>query len=252
MHRYRRRRKLIVDTGFGESLRSMRGQDLQSLTAAGYTADQMTMVVLTHLHRDRIGGLMEAGAPTFKNARYVLNARSTTSGCLTRARVLRQKPTILWSSRTSGRWHAKMPFLKDGQDIVTGITAIAAPGHSPGHTILNTNQMENGRSRWPIRRFHYALNLPKDPIGRRGSTWTRQQRLPAASAFWTYCDRSRAFAGLPYAPSVRRVPGKDWEWLPLPSGELSVRRLTRDATGARSNCTTTYPRIAEHHNQHNG
>jgi glyoxylase-like metal-dependent hydrolase (beta-lactamase superfamily II) len=63
---------ILVDTG--ETLRSGgAGKTLQSLTAA-YTADQVTMVVLTHLHRDHIGGLTEAGAPTFKNARYAVNA----------------------------------------------------------------------------------------------------------------------------------------------------------------------------------
>jgi len=47
---------------------------LGALQAAGYSPDQITMVFLTHLHRDHIGGLREAGAETFAKARYAVNA----------------------------------------------------------------------------------------------------------------------------------------------------------------------------------
>ena len=46
---------------------------LAGLAAAGYTPEQVTIVALSHLHRDHIGGLMEGGGPTFPNARYVVN-----------------------------------------------------------------------------------------------------------------------------------------------------------------------------------
>lgn len=49
---------------------------LAALTAAGYTPDQIDVVVLTHMHGDHIGGLMGADGttPTFTNARYVTGA----------------------------------------------------------------------------------------------------------------------------------------------------------------------------------
>jgi glyoxylase-like metal-dependent hydrolase (beta-lactamase superfamily II) len=63
---------ILFDTGNGEGGREGGvGQTLANLKASGYTPDQVTIVVLTHLHGDHINGLMEAGAPTFPNARYV-------------------------------------------------------------------------------------------------------------------------------------------------------------------------------------
>jgi len=64
---------ILIDTGFGEGGRARgSGQLREGLKAAGYTPDDITLVALTHLHGDHIGGLMEGGAPAFKNARYVI------------------------------------------------------------------------------------------------------------------------------------------------------------------------------------
>lgn len=61
---------ILVDTGFGAAGRERGLGKLQDgLKAAGYAADDVTVVALTHLHGDHIGGLMENGAPAFKNAR---------------------------------------------------------------------------------------------------------------------------------------------------------------------------------------
>src|SRR3546814_3301897 len=44
------------------------------LGAAGYTPEQIDVVVLTHFHPDHIGGNLEDGKPAFANARYVSSA----------------------------------------------------------------------------------------------------------------------------------------------------------------------------------
>ena len=47
------------------------GRLAEGLKALGYGPEQISVVVLTHMHGDHIGGLTEAGAPAFPNARYV-------------------------------------------------------------------------------------------------------------------------------------------------------------------------------------
>jgi glyoxylase-like metal-dependent hydrolase (beta-lactamase superfamily II) len=95
-----------------------------ALAAAGYTADQVDVVVLTHMHGDHIGGLMTDGAPTFPNARYVTG----------------QVEFDTWS-QTDNEGFAnmvkpladQMTFLADGGSVASGLTAMAAFGHTPGH-----------------------------------------------------------------------------------------------------------------------
>jgi len=98
------------------------------LAAAGISPDDVTVVVITHMHGDHIGGLTDdSGAETFKNARYVTG----------------QKEYDAWAAKgDSDSFNAKvkplaekMAFLGDGDDVVSGISAMAAFGHTPGHMV---------------------------------------------------------------------------------------------------------------------
>ena len=127
---------ILFDTGFGEMGASWgAGRLMDGLAANGYSPDQITVVAMTHLHMDHFAGLMTAGQPTFKNARYVIGqkefdfwidpARMGTpmeqghQGVLARVAPLKEKTT----------------FIGEGDDVVPGIQAIEAFGHSPGHLI---------------------------------------------------------------------------------------------------------------------
>ena len=95
-----------------------------AVQAAGYTPDQITHVVLTHMHGDHIGGLMNEGSPTFANAAYVTGqvefdhwSGTDNEGFANNVRPLADK----------------MTFLADGGSVTSGITAMMAAGHTPGH-----------------------------------------------------------------------------------------------------------------------
>jgi glyoxylase-like metal-dependent hydrolase (beta-lactamase superfamily II) len=110
---------ILFDTGMAA------GGITAALAAAGVTPDQVTHVVLTHMHPDHIGGLSDdAGTPTFANAAYVTGqaefdhwAAQGAEGFEARVRPLADR----------------MTFLAPGQEVRAGITAVAAFGHTPGH-----------------------------------------------------------------------------------------------------------------------
>jgi glyoxylase-like metal-dependent hydrolase (beta-lactamase superfamily II) len=95
-----------------------------ALAAAGYTPDQIDVVVITHMHGDHIGGMMTDGAPTFANARYVTGSAEFDA----------------WDMSGDEKFETlvrpmaeQMTFLDDGGSVASGITAMAAFGHTPGH-----------------------------------------------------------------------------------------------------------------------
>ncbi|SDI32832.1 MBL fold metallo-hydrolase [Aliiruegeria lutimaris] len=109
---------VLFDTGLNA------GGITAALAEAGMSPDDITKVVLTHMHGDHIGGLMNDGAPTFANASYVTGqaefdhwAAAGNEGFDTKVKPLAEK----------------MSFIGEGDSIAPGITAMAAFGHTPGH-----------------------------------------------------------------------------------------------------------------------
>jgi glyoxylase-like metal-dependent hydrolase (beta-lactamase superfamily II) len=101
-----------------------------AVEAAGYTPDQVTHVVITHMHGDHIGGLLTDGAPTFTNAAYVtgqieFDTSAGSDGFEANVRPLAEN----------------MTFVGDGDAVTSGVTAMAAFGHTPGHM---TYMLESG------------------------------------------------------------------------------------------------------------
>jgi glyoxylase-like metal-dependent hydrolase (beta-lactamase superfamily II) len=123
---------ILFDTGNGDGARPGRGNMRAALMNAGYTPEQVDVVVLTHMHPDHIGGLLEGGAPAFPNARYVTGqkeydfwaAMDAEANGVTKLMATHVKPLA-----------EKTTFLEDGGSVVSGITAMAAHGHTPGHMI---------------------------------------------------------------------------------------------------------------------
>lgn len=128
---------VLFDTGNGAARRPHAGRLGAMLETAGISPDQIDTVVITHCHPDHIGGVMEDGKPLLTNARYVTGATEydywshddRLSGATEGAARLTRANVVPVAEKTS--------FIKGGTDVVTGITAIDAPGHTPGHMAYN-------------------------------------------------------------------------------------------------------------------
>lgn len=152
---------ILFDTGNGAGRRPNAGQLRALLAGAGYTPEQFDIVVLTHFHPDHIGGLMEDGTPAFPNARYVTgqveydfwSPEDKASGPTERVGKLVQANVVPFAE--------KMSFLADNQDVVSGITALSAYGHTPGHMVFH---LESAGKRLMVTgdtANHYVVSLQK-------------------------------------------------------------------------------------------
>ena len=130
---------VLVDTGaaglFGPTL----GKLVANLKAAGYQPEQVDAVVITHMHPDHVGGLMTGGQMAFPNATIHAD-KHDADHWLSQANM--DKAPDDAKGFFQGAMASLNPYVKAGKlvtfdgntDLVPGIKAQAAHGHTPGHS----------------------------------------------------------------------------------------------------------------------
>jgi glyoxylase-like metal-dependent hydrolase (beta-lactamase superfamily II) len=129
---------VLIDTGMGafKMMGNDSGRLVANLKAAGINPGDVDAVLLTHAHIDHFSGLLTAdGAREFSNAQ-VFVTQSDYDFWTDEAKV--SHPQIGQFVAATRKLlipnRDRMQFIKDGQEVVPGIQAMAAPGHTVGHT----------------------------------------------------------------------------------------------------------------------
>jgi glyoxylase-like metal-dependent hydrolase (beta-lactamase superfamily II) len=134
---------VLVDTGAG-SFAPTTGKLLQNMQAQGVGPGDIDTVILTHGHPDHLGGNTDAeGKPAFPNARYVIWKDEwdfwTSEQAEQKLDEHVREMLIKFARKNLPPLQGKIDLLDREAEIVPGIRAIAAPGHTPGHMALEVS-----------------------------------------------------------------------------------------------------------------
>lgn len=156
---------VLFDSGMGTSkaFGPTTGRLLKSLTEAGINPAAIDDVICSHGHIDHIGGLADAkGKRYFPNATIWISKadydfwtdEAKLSGDL-KAFVAHARQNLMpYKDRT--KW------VEDGKDVVPGVQAMAAPGHTVGHTIFIIKS-ENKALAFIADTSHHQIVLTEKP-----------------------------------------------------------------------------------------
>jgi glyoxylase-like metal-dependent hydrolase (beta-lactamase superfamily II) len=130
---------VLVDTGYREVGGPTAGRMMQNLLAAGVKPEDVDVVALTHAHADHINGAVTPdGKPVFPNAEMVVaevEAKFWRDDTIMAGVPADFKVFFTLARAGFAPYAAKTRFIGAKADIVPGITAEAAPGHTVGHTM---------------------------------------------------------------------------------------------------------------------
>lgn len=192
------------------------------LRPAGFAPDQIDVVVLSHAHPDHVGGLREGTKPLFPEARYVMGAVEYDFWSAKDERLAAPKESNEYKSaqlfETNVAPHAeRMRFVKPGDEVVPGITAVEAYGHTPGHLAFHIESQGQRLLVWGDCAHHEVASLARpdwhaffDMDKEQGAATRRRIYEMAASERLAVIGYHTSFPSLGFVE--RR--GSGYRWLP--------------------------------------
>ena len=133
-------RLALIDSGSGDYLGPTVGRLPDHLAAAGIDPAEVDTLLLTHMHPDHSAGLTdrESGARRFPNAELVVHENEPRhwydDARMAQADERGRQLYFECAREQTAPYRDRMRRFREGE-VFPGVTAIPAPGHTPGHTL---------------------------------------------------------------------------------------------------------------------
>jgi glyoxylase-like metal-dependent hydrolase (beta-lactamase superfamily II) len=214
---------VLIDTGCGNLMGPSAGNLLINLKAAGYRPEQIDEVYLTHMHPDHAGGLMAQGKLAFPNA--VLRANQREADFWLNQANLEKSPAAM-KDFFKGAMASVTPYIAAGKfkpfdgdtQLVPGIAAIAAPGHTPGHSIYSIESRGQKMELWgdlvhlaAVQFSEPSVTIQFDVDSKSASMQRQHAYADATKAGYLVGTAHLAFPGIGHV----RAEGNDYAWVPV-------------------------------------
>ena len=140
------------------------GNLVARLGQAGYKPEDVDVIIITHGHPDHIGGLTKRGQPVFPRARYVFGAVDfdfwKKGENVREARKFNRELYVKICLPVADR----ATFIKPGDEVVSGIRAVEAYGHSPGLLAFHIESEGKRLLNWADTCNHYVVAIQRPDL----------------------------------------------------------------------------------------
>jgi len=213
---------VLVDAGAASLFGPTLGKLVANLKASGYQPEQVDEIYITHMHADHVGGLMDGDKRVFPNA--TVRADQREGEYWLSPANLEQAPEDA-KGFFKGAQASVNPYVAAGKYkpfdgdtvLVPGVKALAARGHTPGHTVYVVESKGQKLVLWGDLMHVAAVQFPHPEVtiafdvDSKAAAPQRRKAFAAAAAQGYYVGVAHvAFPGI----GRLRPDGKGYRWLP--------------------------------------
>ena len=214
---------VLIDTGAAKLFGPTLGNLADNLKAAGYQPEQVDEVYITHMHGDHVGGLMAGEKMAFPNA--IVRADQHDADYWLSAANLEKAPTEM-KGFFQGAQSSLNPYVAAGKfkpfsgdtDLVPGVKAIAAPGHTPGHSIYVVESQGQKLVLWgdlmhvaAVQFAEPSVTIKFDTDSKSAAVQRKKAYADAAKQGYLIGSAHLSFPGLGHV----RAEGKGYTFVPV-------------------------------------
>jgi glyoxylase-like metal-dependent hydrolase (beta-lactamase superfamily II) len=217
-------RLMLVDAGAGELFGPALNKLEASLKATGVQPEQITDILVTHIHTDHTGGLMDGTRMVFRNATLHMDSRERdywlSPNNREHAAAANKKYFDEAVSKVKPYVDAGKVQVFDGTTaLFPGIRSIASPGHTPGHSFYEIRSKGEQLLFWGDVVHVADVQMP-DPtvtiafdVDSDKAAATRKMAFSDAvkGRYWVAGDHI-SFPGIGHL----RQDGKGYRWVAIP------------------------------------
>lgn len=159
---------VLVDSGWGIE-QGRNGRTLEILEKQGIKPGDVTDVILTHMDIDHLGGLVRKSKAVYPNAKVHVSRPELAAWKA--GNVSRSAPEIAKDHEMLNAYGGRVVAFDFDEEILPGIKARSATGHTPGHTVYDVTSGNDGLTIvgdmlhvWPIQMRHPDISTIYDTV----------------------------------------------------------------------------------------